>query len=201
MKPPHTLTDSALVDYADDHLQYEFDMLAFSTGILVSLASNNKDGFLSMTIKNGLLNSYSLHARNLINFLFSHSQGHDRPTDIIIEDYLEKGDLVRSYISISPLLDEALIKSNKQVAHLTMERIQYEQAGKEWKFIELNKQIYKALNMIIPHVPENRLSKDLRQKFCQNSFHFPIVDIDAVNSRRIDRVSFSLRKSKPEHYF
>jgi len=197
MKSPNSLTDTELLQYADMHLQYEFDMLTWSTGILVSLVFHPNEKILFWAIKNSLLNSYALHTRNLINFLFSHSLNHDHSGDIIVEDFLEVGDIVSSYITIPPLLEEALDKANKQVAHLTLERIRYEQAGKEWKFLELNNQINEALFEIIPHIPDARMSKSLRHKLCHQGFQFPGVNIDELGTSKFGPISISLINRQP----
>lgn len=195
MKPPHSLTDTELLQYADEHLQYEVDMLTWSASILAFLVAHKEEGYLPWAMNNGLLSSFALHARNLVNFLFSRTKGKDRSTDVIVEDYVDSGIGVSSLVSMTPLLEEALTKANKQAAHLTLERIQYEQAGKEWEFIELTKQIRVSLSSVIPHIPRSRMSDSLRQKLGQPDIRIPIVDIKITKSPTGAHVgvSFSLR--------
>lgn len=195
MKPPNTLTDAELLKYADEHLQYEVEMLTWLSGIMAFLAIHKEEGYLPWAMNNGLLNSYALHVRNLINFLFSRSKRKDFPTDIIIEDYIDSRINVSSLITLSPLLEEALTKASKQVAHLSVERIKYEQAGKEWKFLELYKQIRASLALIVPHIPNSRISGSLRQKLLQSEVHIPIVDTNINKSPGGDCVgaTFTLR--------
>lgn len=198
MKFDNQLSDKQLLEYANEHLQYEVDMLVWSAGILAFLARHMREGYLPWAINNGLLNSFALHARNLINFLYSRSIGKDYPTDIVLEDYISDEATLEHLHEKTPLLEEALIKSNKQVAHLSMERIQYEQEGKEWKFIELSKQILKAFSSIAPHVPSSRMGNDLRKKLAQSEFRIPVVDI-AIGKSTIGEpisVGFSLRISQ-----
>jgi hypothetical protein len=195
MKLPNRLPDDDLKDYAEKHLQYEVDMLTWSAGILAFLARQNNKGYLSWTINNGLLNTFAIHARNLIDFLYSRSRGKDYPTDIIIQDYASDSDVSSHLIGISPLLEEALIKANKQVAHLSMERIDYENTGKEWKFIEVSKHIRQSLASIAPYIPASKMSLGLREKLSVSDIKIPVVDItvkDAPNGHPIG-VSFSLR--------
>lgn len=198
MKPPNSLSDSELKQYADEHIQYEIDMLIWSTGILAFLAAKKAEGYLPWAINNGLLNTYSLHARNLINFLYSRSKGTDYPTDIILEDYVHADAISNSLPEITPHLEEALTKANKQAAHLSTNRIQYEQSGKEWLFIELSKQILVAFAPIAPHIPKSRISESLGRKLTQLDFRIPIVDIEIGQSESSDPVSvtFSLRISR-----
>ena len=195
MEHPNSLSDSELLQYADENLQYEIDMLTWSAGLLAFLASNKTKGHLPWVINNGLLNSFALHARNLVNFLHSWSKGKDFPADIVLEDFVDAATIASYPPVISPLLEEVLTKANKQVAHLSMERIQYEQTGKEWMFIEIAKQILKAFASIAPHIPSSRLSDSLRQKLTRSDFRIPIVDISTAKlpSGAHTSVTFSLR--------
>lgn len=68
MKPTHTRTDAQLNAYAEEHVQYEFDMLMWSTTVLVALAPHQHKGFLPWAVHNGLLNTFAVHARNLVTF-------------------------------------------------------------------------------------------------------------------------------------
>ena len=60
MKSPNSLSDSHLLQYADEHLQYEIDMLIWSAGVLAFLEQHRGEGYLPWAINNGLLNSYAL---------------------------------------------------------------------------------------------------------------------------------------------
>ncbi len=78
MKHPYTLSDSQLKAYADEHLRYEFDMLAASTGILGALPPQLPEDVVSFALRNGLLTrlpfthetlstSYTQEAKGKIN--------------------------------------------------------------------------------------------------------------------------------------
>ena len=71
--------------------------------------------------------------RNLIDFLYSRSKRKDKPTDIVIEDYADEATIAQHLLPITPLLDSAIIKAHKQVAHITKERVDFEREGKEWR--------------------------------------------------------------------
>lgn len=182
MKSPHSLTDDELKAYADEHLQYEVDMLIWSAGVLAFLTAYRDKGYLPWAINNGLLNTFAVHARNLIDFLYSRSRGKDLATDIVIEDYVDESTVAKALPAISPLLEEVLTKANKQAAHLTRERIEYEKGGKEWKFIEVVKHVLQALASIAPHIPSSRISDGLRQKLSRTQVEIPIVDISLKNA-------------------
>jgi hypothetical protein len=198
MRPPNVLSENDLKSYADEHLQYEVNMLTMSVGILAYLGIHNNTSPIPWVINNGILNTCAMHARNLIDFLYSRSKGRDFPTDIIIQDYVTEDDISRYLVPISPLLDEALTKANKQVAHLSVERIDYERAGKEWKFVDVMGHIRKAFASIAPHIPPTKMSPELREKLSQTVVAVPVVEIvelKSVNGEQIG-VSFSLRDKR-----
>lgn len=182
MRPPNSLTDDELKAYAEEHLQYEVDMLTWSAGVLTSLAIYKDKGPLPLVITNGLLNTFAVHARNLIDFLYSGSGNKDFPTDIIIEDYVDTATLAQALPEISPLLEEAKKKAHKQVAHLTRERMEYEKAGKEWTFIEIAQHIRQALASIAPYIPNARISDNLKRKISSRELEIPKVDISLKNA-------------------
>ena len=182
MKSPHTLSDEELRDYAELHLLYEIEMLTWSVGILAFLAKRKDVKFIPWALNNGVLNTFSMHARNLIEFLYSRSKGKDYPTDIIIQDYAEESDISSHLATITPLLEEALIKANKQVAHLSMERIDYEKAGKEWKFIELMSQIQYAFSSIAPFISDQKMSKELKDRLSLKHVRVPVIDVTTTLS-------------------
>jgi hypothetical protein len=199
MKQPHSLPDQDLKEYAETHLQYEFDMLTASAGILAYLAQQDNKDYLPWALSNALLNTFAMHGRNLVDFLYARSKGRDHPTDIIIQDYVEESYLNAHLPSISPLLDEVLTKANKQVAHLTIERINYEGSGKAWQFLEVARQIRRSLASISSSVPESRLSQALRAKLAAGGLSIPVVEITrttAPDGTAIG-VCFSVRQQSP----
>lgn len=198
MKAPNSLTDGELKQYADEHLRYEIDMLTCSAGILTYLKDYGDKGYLPWAINNGILNTFTLHARNLISFLYSRTLKRDFPSDIILEDYVEESLIAKYLPSIDPLLMEALEKASKQVAHLTMERIEYEQSGKEWKFIEISKSIRKAFAAIAPHFSDSKISEELKQMLSNGEVRIPVIDIKlkvAPNEKQTG-ICFSFRLSE-----
>jgi len=197
VKPPHSLTDGELKAYAEEHLQYEVDMLTWAAGTLAFFAPHKDKGLIPWTINNALVESFASHARNLIDFLYSRSCRKDYDTDIVIQDYVAADVLAEVLPEISTLLYEALIKANKQVAHLTLDRIKYEKAGKEWEFIEIVRHIYQAFASIAPHIPNSKISDELRQKLSKTQVVIHIVDVSIINapdSRPIG-VSLSFRQA------
>jgi hypothetical protein len=197
MRSPYSLTDDELKAYAEEHLQYEVDMLTWSAGVLAFLASHKDKGALPLVINNGLLNTFGVHARTLIDFIYSRSRKSDHPSDIIIEDFIDEATLKNNLSGISPLLNKTLHKANKQIAHLTINRIEYGEVGKEWKFIEVAQHICQALASIAPCIPSSRISDNLKQKISRQ-LEIPKVDISIKNAPdgRPIGVCFSLEQLK-----
>jgi len=195
MRLPNFLADDELKNYAETHLQYEVNMLSLSVSVLASLARRANTSPLPWLLSNGILNTFAIHARNLIDFLYSRSRGRDYPTDIIIQDYVGDNEISLHLRPISPLLEKALIKANKQVAHLSMDRIEYERLGKEWRYIEVMGHIRDAFASIAPYVPAAKMSSELRGKLSATSVAIPLVDITSTNSSNGQvGIAFSLRE-------
>ena len=88
-------------------------MLLWSARILAFLAKVENRGHISWTIKNALLNTFAIHARNLTLFLYPGSNRY--PTDVVIEDYINQYDLTKNLPPISKILEKVINKANKQV--------------------------------------------------------------------------------------
>ena len=173
-------------------------MLCWSTGMLAHLTSHNQNGPIPWSISNAMMNTFSLHARNLINFIYSRSKNKDYPTDIIIEDYF--GDSNHNPIpDITPILEEALIKANKQAAHLSIDRIDYEKSGKEWFFVKIAKQIMEVLQIVVVSIPDSRISPKLKRKLLHDEFIIPQLEVKTKPNSHGIYHSFEMRATISEN--
>ena len=176
MRDPYSLTDDELKLYARVHLQYEVDMLTMTTGMLLALARQTaKQSPAHWLVRNALLNTFAIHSRNLIDFLYLGPKK-SRPTDVILEDYLDEESLNLPRV-LPTLLQDAVRKASKQAAHLTRDRIEYETAGKEWKFLEIAMAILLALAKIAPRIPDSRVDAALRNKLSRLPIVIPPAQI------------------------
>jgi hypothetical protein len=73
--------------------------------------------------------SFAVHLRNLIDFFWSAKN--IRQTDVLAEDFFGGNSLPKSF-SLTTTLNDARIRANKQVSHLTTERIAGEPPEKNW---------------------------------------------------------------------
>lgn len=149
-------TDVEANQFSKEHLTYELDMLRWSTVSLLNLKkdSSRNDSGLKFS-KNSLVETFAIHSRNLIDFLFPPMNTRD--TDVTVRDYLDKKDqqLIKQ---CGGILKDARFKADKQVAHLTTERISYEITGKEWSYLKIYNVIIDQFIAYKPYFVTSRMS-------------------------------------------
>ena len=177
MKIPNTLSDKELIEYADYHICYEIDMLYWSTSILISIAESRGKVILPQIFNNIALEAFAIHSRNLIDFLYLGGTKKDQPTDIIVQDYLEYSIIERYLPPISQLLLEAKVKANKQAAHLTVDRIQYEKSGKGWKYLEILSEIMGSFSVISTNFTCSTTGEIFRDKIIKPIIELPRIEL------------------------
>ncbi len=165
MKPPIALTDDELSDYADHHLTYELYMLLWTASMLIPLRGLSDHTPIPRIIHDSLLESFSIHARNLVDFLYIHSDKNrqDKASDVIVQDYIAPEAPLRNALpKITGALSIVNQKANKQVAHLTHDRISYEQEGKGWNVLGTTMDITAAFRSLAQHFPKSKTSDNFR---------------------------------------
>lgn len=109
-------------------------------------------------LNNAALESFTLHARTLLDFLYA-----DKPQadDVIAEDYF---DVPAQWLTIRPTKTETLgaihKRVGKEVAHLTYVRLGVTAEAKQWPFGQIAHDINIALNAFLSNVSKDRLSAD-----------------------------------------
>lgn len=131
------------------HLHYEYSML-------IGLANVQSTGdFGEGIINNALLESFTVHSRVLLHFLYSRNPRED---DVIAEDFLDDED---KWLSIRPqksgTLDAIHPRVGKEVAHLTYARQDVTPETKPWPFIEIANEINAIFTEYIKLVPPENL--------------------------------------------
>ena len=108
-------------NYAEtrEHVEYEIGMFRW--------AINNLRQFAPSPLHDVVLESFAVHARNLINYFYGGS-GND---DILANDFIPDWETIRP--PITPVLSEAKSKANKQLSHLSYSRLnKYSGSNKSW---------------------------------------------------------------------
>lgn len=130
---------------ASEQLYYEFWML---TSVAKGLASGIA---LKGWLQNALLESFIIHVRALLDFLYTDDPKSD---DIAAVDYFpEKED----WVSIRPMLSRTLRiarkRAVKEVAHLTYARLNISPEKRTWSFIDISEEIQSVISIFLKNVP------------------------------------------------
>jgi hypothetical protein len=137
-------SDQELIE-ASDHLHYELWMF-------ISLANAMATGvFGDGVLNNALLESFTVHTRILLDFLYADRAQKD---DVKAEDFFEDPS---EWTSIRPEKTETLIgvhrRVAKEVAHLTYARQDVTQETKPWPFVQIANEANLIFTMFLENVP------------------------------------------------
>lgn len=130
-RPPEELVEASV------HVLYEVDMLrATATGIATEI---NVDWMSH----NAFTESFVVHARNLTHFLFPESPYR---TDILAEHFFDTSEHWESLRGRLPEdLEDVRARANKQMAHITYDRLEFVGEAKRWAYLE----IFTAIQVLI----------------------------------------------------
>ncbi len=135
--PRHKLNDYQLRDFAAEHLTYEVDML-LATALLLGTGNHE------LPMKNALLESFTIHLRALIDFLWE--SDNPRPDDAIATDYYASTDKWHRVRPVFPTaLDPARKRTAKEIVHLTYTRLTVTTEQKRWNYFDMANAITEAL--------------------------------------------------------
>lgn len=131
------------------HLEYEARMLiATAQGLASGVAAGSAIG-------NALVESFALHARNLIDFLWPEGAKTDH---VMAEDYFEDPSTWKKLRPpLSTLLKDSRIRAHKEIAHLSYDRLRVDEANKAWRFVEIATEILSAFRLFQNRLPAKYL--------------------------------------------
>ena len=203
MKHPNHMSDEELREYSDRHLAYEVDMLRWSGSILYAyvpppVGIPPAENPLKKPTSNAFLESFAIHARNLIDFLYLRNHyRNDRPTDVLLEDYLGGELPPQSLPAITPLLQNAKKMADKQVAHLASNRLLYGVMDRAWAFTLIYADITTALRAVLPLLPDQRVAPSLRDILSPAIAPFLSIQADAFHDEAGEAIGIMLYKKPP----
>ena len=160
--PKRPYSDQFLADYSKNHVAYEIRMFfdtqaAFANNGVVPVPQNlQQRQFLS----NLLTESYASHLRNLIDFLYPRD-GKPQPTDMAAEDYCVTGNWAATAPAISPLLQKARKRADKEIAHLTTDRISGSPVHKNWNDPQHRAELQTLLKLFQKTADHKRLDQTI----------------------------------------
>jgi hypothetical protein len=123
-----------------------------------SLAQAMASGVFGVgALNNAALESFILHARVLLDFLYAEKP---QPDDVIAEDYFNE---LSQWQTVRPEKTKTLKvihkRVGKEVAHLTYARLEVTAVAKEWQFIQIAKEINAVFDAFLNNVAKNRLGQ------------------------------------------
>jgi hypothetical protein len=137
-------SDSRLRRFAEEHLLYEAGMLYEVTGKLMN--RHHED---DPVVQNALLESFGVHNRNLIDFLWL-----DRPmkdTDAIARDWIEGWEAPEMSTRLANVKDRV----GKEMVHLSYNRLDVPEAEKGWTVLGIGPEVIGAFAKFATEVPDD----------------------------------------------
>ncbi len=139
------MIEEKLLIGAVQHIKYELDMLNYATHQLIR-------SDLSIEERNVCVEAFVIHARCLTDFLYTPATAHK--DDILAEHYFTNpSDYFRNRPEMHALLSVAKGRANKEMAHLTYNRVGKTLEEKQWSleiYNEINLAFSKFLNSLSP---------------------------------------------------
>jgi len=154
---PVRFSDSYLLSYSGEHVAYEFDMFLWLAGVCsnpsVRLGAPTPADTLRLSYV--LIESFAVHLRNVIDFLYI-----DRPkhSDVVAADFFDPNVWQGLRPARSSTLDDARVRANKEIAHLTSGRITGSPPEKDWDFAGLADEIRPLMRLVVENALATRLS-------------------------------------------
>jgi hypothetical protein len=138
-------TTKELIDAAP-HIDYEIRMMTESASELQARTPE------PTVVYNALLESFLVHARGLIAFLFPERWA-NRMDDIAATDYYR--DWPNDRTKESPAFEDLYERIGKEIAHLTYRRATSPTSG--WRFLEIATEIQEVFDAFLLLVPDSSL--------------------------------------------
>lgn len=140
---------------ASFHLDHELNMLFVSKVELSKTKKNSPDAIRNAYLVNAMLETFLIHARNLIDFFYNDSP---RKDDVVAKDFVSDWETLRPTFTV--LLVETRDNANKHLTHLTYARIDLTEPWK-WHFEEIESNLVEVLNKFFETVSEECLCSEI----------------------------------------
>jgi hypothetical protein len=161
-------SDTELREYADEHLWYEIWMTATLTarmsrhGVLFNKGLSAADGpfaeeLLELTGRNADIESFVMHVRSLIEFLY-------KPSGVGAADYFDnKNEWFSSRPNRPKSLKRFKERAAQEIVHLSFRRLRLGEAAKRWPYEEMWRDLAKVLSVFLDKVPDDRVSAEFKE--------------------------------------
>jgi hypothetical protein len=138
--------------FAQEHLLYEAGMLYEVTGTLMNRRHRDDP-----VVENALLESFGVHSRNLIDFLWR-----DRPmwdTDAKARDWIEGWEAPEK----SDRLEGVADRVGKEMFHLSYNRLDIPEDEKGWEVLGTGPEVIGAFTKFVTEVPDDLVPEGWRE--------------------------------------
>ncbi len=141
-----------LRSWAMEHLLYEFGMLRETAE---ELARGHHAG--DAVVQNALLESFTVHARGLLDFLYGKRRKRDDAlaSDFFVDTTWEQGRPARS-----GRLGEVNRRVGKEIAHLTYSRATVTERAKGWDISAMYMEMAQVFGLFVRLVPEETIGRE-----------------------------------------
>lgn len=140
--PRNGRTEKQMRAFAEEHLVYEARML-------FAAATELTNGGHPKHITNALLESFAIHLRALIDFLWERDV---KPDDALAKDFFETPNQWQEMRPVIPAVFSSVRKRvGKEIAHITYARLHVEPEAKPWPITEMAQEMHAALAIFIDY--------------------------------------------------
>ncbi len=147
------MTDEELQDFAAHHISYELMMLHEAASGLKWRPNLDSD----FTLKNALIEAFTVHARVLAQFLY-YSPSKKFPNDVTAEHYVKDVDTWKAALGPIPAeLQEVIDRSSREIVHLTKGRRPPDDPKKGWTIERVYLLLCRPLHLFLKHAEPARL--------------------------------------------
>ncbi len=147
-----SLSQAELPSWALEHLLYEFGMLR-ETAQKLGNRHHSDDGI----VENALLESFTVHARTLLDFFYGERR---KPDDALAADFFDGNIWERSRPKLSGRLGEVNRRVGKEIAHLTYYRANVPRDAKGWQIIPMYLELASVVSLFVRLVPEQAVGRE-----------------------------------------
>jgi len=157
--PVRPFTDPYLLAFSGEHVAYEIDMFFGMVEVLTqSSLIGASSAAAAARLKNALIEAFVIHLRNLIDFLYL---DRPQPNDVVAADFCGACIWEAQRPPITSSLDAARVRANKEIAHLTSQRIAGTPPEKAWEPSALAAEIRPLLRLFVTKAASVRLSPNV----------------------------------------
>jgi hypothetical protein len=149
-----------------EHVLYECEMLEAVVALLGGAALNRLDGRTNVAVENALVESFGMHVRALIEFLYTDSP--KRPDDGIAADLVsDVGMWTDEREAMPAALSDAKRRADKEIAHVTLSRSRLADEARTWATGQVYAQVMEVVKAFVTCVDPATVVPDWHKRMWQ----------------------------------